>query len=130
MSELWLKVLGHDDAVTVSTSRPILGESHTATQASIRVSSQTRGRPKICYASGGLNQNVQVVEATCCARNFPLSWYGTSWCSISVLLRDGLVTPDLTGTQHRMHSAGEAASGSHAGDLPTEALLHLLVGLR
>ena len=91
---------------------------------------RTRGRSKICYASGGLNQNVQVVEATCCARNFPLSWYGTSWCSISVLLRDGLITPDLTGTQHGVGRTGEATRGSDASNLPTEALLHLLVGLR
>ena len=68
-------------------------------------------------------------RATCCARSSPLSWYGPSWCVISVLLSDGFIVPDLTGAEHCMDSTGEATSGSDSGNLPAETLSDLFVGL-
>ena len=61
-------------------------------------------------------------RATCCARSSPLSWYGPSWCVISVCSSHGFIAPDLTRAQHRVYGAGEAPGGSDASDLPAETL--------
>ena len=48
----------------------------------------------------------------------------------SVSLSHGFIVPDLTRTEHRVHSAGETPSGSDASDLPAEPLPDEFVGLR
>jgi len=45
----------------------------------------------------------------------------------SVLSGDGLISPDLTGPEHRVNGTGEAASSRDPGDLPAEALSDLFV---
>ena len=69
-------------------------------------------------------------RATCCARSSPLPSYGASWCVISVSLSHGFIVPDLTRTEHRVHSTSEAPSGSDPSDLPAETLPDQFVGLR
>ena len=69
-------------------------------------------------------------RATCCARSSPLSWYSLSWCVISVCSSHGFIVPDLTRTEHRVHSTSEAPSGSDPSDLPPETLLDQFVRLR
>ena len=61
-------------------------------------------------------------RATCCARSSPLSWYGPSWCVLSVRLSHGFIVPDFTRTEHRVHGTSEAPGGSDASDLPAETL--------
>ena len=58
------------------------------------------------------------------------SWYGASWCVISIQLSHRFIVPDLTGAQHRVYGAGETTSGGEAGDLPAETPFDLFVGLR
>ena len=118
-------------STSVPTSRPILGESPPTRDSGIYSGFiPVRGCPKICYASGGLSQNLWVVGATCCARSSPLPWYGASWCVISVSLSHGFIVPDLTRTEHRVYSTSEAPSGSDPSDLPPETLPDQFVRLR
>ena len=48
----------------------------------------------------------------------------------SVSLSHGFIVPDLTRTEHRVHSTSEAPSGSDPSDLPAETLPDQFVGLR
>ncbi len=48
----------------------------------------------------------------------------------SVCSTHGFIVPDLTRTEHRVHSTSETPSGSDASDLPAETLPDQFVRLR
>ena len=52
------------------------------------------------------------------------------WYLISVLLKHGLISPDLSRAKHGVHNSSESAGGSDPCDLPSESLSGPFVGLR